>query len=388
MRVTHIITRLIVGGAQENTIATVRGLRERFSLDAELLAGPTLGPEGSLEPEISQIPGFLTIVPALVRPVAPFRDAQALVRLTRLLRERRPAIVHTHSGKAGILGRLAARRAGVPVIVHSIHGPSFGPFQPAVANAAFVAAERFAARCTTHFISVCQAMTDQYLAAGIGSPRQFTRIYSGFHLEPFLDATNSSSFRASLGIAPDDLVVGKVARLFKLKGHDDLLDIAPALLRDFSKLKFLFVGDGKWRERLQQRAAQAGIADRVIFTGLVPPAEMPKFFGVMDVVVHLSRREGLARALTQGLAAGRPVIAYDRDGAREVCLDRRTGFLVAPGNLDGLLERFRELLADPALRQRFGAEGQTLVKASFSLEQMVAQIHALYVQLLPRAIPV
>ena len=145
-----------------------------------MISGPTTGPEGSLEPELSKIPGLLTIVPELVRPVHPLKDFLALRQLEKILREQKPDIVHTHSGKAGILGRLAARRAGVPVIIHTIHGPSFGNFQNAAANFIFRAAEKYAARATTHFVVVADAMKSQYLAAGIGQPEQYTKIFSGF----------------------------------------------------------------------------------------------------------------------------------------------------------------------------------------------------------------
>src|SRR5690242_15832794 len=137
MRVTHVITRLIVGGAQENTVATVLGLHATPNLQVNLISGPTRGPEGSLENRFKRNPSLLTLVPSLVRPVHPLKDFFALQQLTKIFRATRPDIVHTHSGKAGILGRLAARRAGVPVIVHTIHGPSFGNFQGALANLIF-----------------------------------------------------------------------------------------------------------------------------------------------------------------------------------------------------------------------------------------------------------
>src|ERR1043166_9726824 len=196
MRVTHIITRLIIGGAQENTVASVLGLRNKPGLQVELISGATTGVEGSREVSLAPIPGPLTIVRHLVRPIHPLRDGLALLELTRLLRARQPDLVHTHSGKAGVLGRLAARRAGVPIVVHTVHGPSFGPFQGSIRNWMFKAAERQAAAWTTHFVTVADAMTRQYLAAGIGRPEQFTRILSGFRLEPFLHAPNDPALRA------------------------------------------------------------------------------------------------------------------------------------------------------------------------------------------------
>jgi len=381
MRVTHVITRLIIGGAQENTIATVLGLQNYPGLQVNLVAGPTTGPEGSLESAFAAQPELLTILPTLVRPIHPWCDLLAWLRLVKIFRAAPPRIVHTHSGKAGLLARLAARRAGVPIIIHTVHGPSFGPFQGPLANLVFRASERCAAKVTTHFISVADAMTRQYLAAGVGRPEQFTRIFSGFALEPFLAARPDPQWRARLGIAPDDFVVGKIARLFKLKGHDDLIDAAPEVLRLHPRTKFLLVGDGAWRARLQERARVAGLGKNFIFAGLVPPADIPRYLGIMDVLAHLSRREGLPRALSQALAAARPVVAYDSDGANEVCFSGETGFLIPLGDVKSLAGRLAQLAGDADLRQRLGRRGQEFVRENFAVETMVEKIHALYQKL-------
>jgi glycosyltransferase involved in cell wall biosynthesis len=381
MRVTHIITRLIVGGAQENTVASVLGLRRRSGLQVELITGPTEGCEGSLEAAFSGRTSTLLHSPHLIRAVNPWHDTLALRDLTRQLRRLKPDIVHTHSSKAGILGRLAARRAGVPIVVHTIHGPSFGAFQRAGANALFMAAERFAARHTTHFVSVAEAMTRQFLAAGIGRPEQFTRVFSGFELEPFQKAWNDPALRNRLGLASDDIVVGKVARLFELKGHDDLIDEAPAIVAACPRIKFLLVGDGSWRKRLEERVRSLSLERHFIFTGLVPPSEVASLVGVMDMLVHLSRREGLPRALSQALAAARPVAAYDCDGAGEVCFDGETGFLVPTGNRAKLRDAILHLANDAGLRERFGQKGQAFVRERFSVERMVSDLHALYLRL-------
>ena len=382
MRVTHLITRLIVGGAQENTVASVLGLHRLPDVTVRLVSGPTTGPEGSIEGMLAETPGLLTVVRHLVRPVHPGRDLLAWITLTRLLRREAPDIVHTHSGKAGLVGRLAARSARVPVIVHTIHGPSFGGFQGFGANLAFRTAERLAGRVTTHFVVVAEAMTRQYLAAGIGRPEQFTRIVSGFDLGPFLAARRDPAVRARLGLAPEDFVVGKIARLFALKGHDDLIAAAPELVRELPRLRFLLVGDGPARARLEGEIARRGLTRHFVFTGLVRPVAVPELVGAMDALVHLSRREGLARALPQALAAGRPIVAYDCDGAGEVCLHGRTGFLVPPGNLTALRERIRRLATEPALGLHLGACGRELVRDRFSVQRMVDELHALYVRLL------
>jgi glycosyltransferase involved in cell wall biosynthesis len=330
------------------------------------------------------VPGLLTILPSLVRPVNPWLDALAWRRLVRLFRQDPPDIVQTHSGKAGILGRLAARRAGVPVIVHTVHGPSFGNFQRELINAPFRFAERLAGSFTTHFVTVADAMTRQYLAADIGSPPAYTCIHSGFDLQPFVSAKNDPQLRARYGIRPDDIVIGKIARLFKLKGHDDLFAAAGEIVNRCPKARFLLIGDGAWRDRFEHRARELGLNQQFVLVGLVPPSQVPALIGIMDLLVHLSQREGLARALPQALAAAKPVVAYDSDGSNEVCLDGQTGFLVQPGNLRQLTDRILRLASDPALREQFGRRGRALVRESFSVDKMVEDIYALYRRLLSR----
>ncbi len=381
MRVTHIITRLVVGGAQENTVASVLGLREKPGVEVHLISGPTAGPEGSLEPAFARAPEVLLRVPELVRPVHPWKDWRALRRLEKILREQRPDLVHTHSGKAGILGRLAARRAGVPVIIHHIHGPSFGPFQGPLANRAFTAAERYAARVTTHFICSAQAMSRLYLAAGIGRPEMYTRVFSGFPVGPFLNAVNDPALRSQLGLAPDAFVIGKIARLAPLKGHEDLFTAFEALLPQCPNARLLLVGDGRRRARLESRARSAALAGKVVFTGLVPPGEVARYVGIMDCLAHLSSREALSRALPQALAAGKPVVAYDFDGADEVCLEAETGFLVHTGDTATVARRLLQLAGDSALREKLGRTGAAFVKENFTVEKMVEDQYHLYLKL-------
>lgn len=368
MRVCHVITRLIVGGAQENTLATCLGLRQRGH-EVDLVIGPQTGPEGSL---LSQSGGLrVTVLEDLRREPNPWLDGRACRALMRLFRERRYDVVHTHSGKAGILGRLAARWAGVPVVVHTIHGPSFYAYQNPIGNWLFRWLEQLAAEWTTQFVSVADAMTEQYLAAAVGQPSQYVTIRSGMDLEPFLRIEPRRSF-----------VVGKVARLFRLKGHEFLFEAAPRIVEAVPNVKFLLVGDGMYRERYERWAERLGLRERFEFAGLVPPSEIPRYVARMDVLVHLSLREGLPRALPEALAAGRPVVAFDVDGAREVCRDGETGFLIRPGDTTALADAVIRLLQDRELAGRMGARGRELVRAQFSVEKMVEQIEALYRRLI------
>jgi glycosyltransferase involved in cell wall biosynthesis len=391
LKITHVITRLVVGGAQENTLATVRGLRQKPDVEVNLISGPTIGPEGSLEPEARKIfadsarrapHAAFSIVPELVRPVHPLKDFIALRKLETILRAQQPGIVHTHSGKAGILGRLAAKRAGVPIIIHHIHGPSFGPFQGALANFVFTAAEKYAARVTDHFLCSADAMTQKYLAAGIGRPDMFTRVFSGFDAEAFAAAGNDPALRAKLGFAPEDFVIGKISRFVPRKGHADLLKAFQSILPTHPHARLLLVGDGPLRPQLEAEVKRLGLADKIIFTGLVPPSEVPRYVGVMDCLAHLSSfPEALSRALPQALAAGKPVIAYDFDGADEVCRENETGFLIRSGDTATAARRLKELADDAALRSRLGQAGRAFVLANFTVEKMVTDQYAVYQKL-------
>jgi len=382
MRVTHIITRLVIGGAQENTLATIAGLRQKPGLELSLIAGPTSGPEGSLENQARKIPGLLTLVPELVRPVHPLKDFIALRKLEKILRHQKPVLVHTHSGKAGILGRLAAKRAGVPIIIHHLHGPSFGDFQNAPANWIFTAAEKYAARVTDHFFCSAEAMTQRYLHAGIGQPVMFTRIFSGFNLEPFLQARNDPALRRQHGLAESDFIIGKLGRLFRLKGHADLITAFARVLPRIPHARLLLVGDGLLRGELEDQARTLGLSGKVVFTGLVPPADVARHVGIMDCLAHLSYREALSRALPQALAAGKPVVAYGFDGADEVCLENKTGFIVRTGDTETAAQKLCQLAGDAALQERLGRAGRVFVTENFSVEKMVDDQYQIYLKLI------
>jgi len=381
LKITHVITRLIVGGAQENTVATILGLRQKPGVEVKLISGPTTGPEGSLENEAAKIPGLLTIVPELVRPVHPLKDFIALRQLEKILREQKPDLVHTHSGKAGILGRLAAKRAGMPIIIHHIHGPSFGTFQGALANFIFTAAEKRAGKVTDHFFCSAAAMTKLYLAAGIGRPEMFTRIFSGFNLQPFLNATNDLALRKQLGLEENHFVIGKIGRLFKLKGHADLVTAFAKILPQVPNARLLFVGDGSLRGEIENQIHALGLDGKVIFAGLVPPGEVARHVGIMNCLAHLSYREALSRALPQALAAGKPVVAYDFDGADEVCLENETGFVVRTGDADAAAQRLFQLANDSTLREKLGRAGTAFVRENFSVEKMVDDQYNVYLKL-------
>jgi glycosyltransferase involved in cell wall biosynthesis len=431
MRIAHLITRMIVGGAQENTLLNCLDLVAIYGDEVLLVTGPSPGPEGELlaqagareidpaaetesaaeqgrggeggtapgQLRATEIGGFpvqhlalehlgrqvvlpVVTTPTLIRSIRPGTDARALAHLKRILRAYRPDVVHTHSAKAGILGRLAASSVRVPAIVHTVHGAPFGPYDSWPRRTLYQWCERYAARRCHHLISVADAMTDLMVAARIAPRDKFTTIYSGMRVEPFLAADKTrEATRRELGFAPSDVVIGKIARLFHLKGHEDIIAAARQLAAN-PHVRFLFVGDGILRDSLQAEIDAAGLEGRFRFTGLVPPDRIPTLIGAMDILVHASRREGLARALPQALLAGKPVVSYDVDGAREVCLDDETGYLVRSGRWEDLVPPLARLAADAALRERLGQEGQRRFADQFRHETMTRRIRELYDRLL------
>ena len=382
MNIVHVITRLILGGAQENTILTCEGLHAHGH-EVTLITGPPLGPEGELLVRARAGGYRVVVVDALRRAVHPLRDLRAALALRRLLEEIRPDVVHTHSSKAGILARDAAQRLRrrrpdleKMRIVHTIHGLPFHPYNPPLLNRLYVALERRAARQSDALISVAEAMTRQALAAGVGRPEQYTTIYSGLEVEAFLNRpADVEDFRRQVGVGNDDVLVTQVSRLAELKGHEFILAAARGLADP--RVHFCFVGDGRRRSRIERAIRRAGLEGRVHLTGLLPPERMPTVMHAADIVVHCSLREGLARALPQAMLAGKPVVGFDVDGAAEV-VDAETGVLLPPKDTTALKRAIETLARSPELRARLGAEGRRRARERFDHKRMVARIEELY----------
>lgn len=388
MRVLHLITRMIIGGAQENTLYNCLDLMRDFNDDVCLATGPTYGPEGKLLEQGRAGELHVEIVPSLQREISPRTDWKCRREIRRLIEDFEPDVVHTHSAKAGFLGRLAAADVGVPAIFHTVHGAPFHPYQSALARNLFVRCERVAAKRCHRMISVADAMTDLMVGAKVAPRDKFQTIYSGMDIEPFLAAgEHRDSVRAQFGFAPGTIVIGKIARLFKLKGHDDLLEAAATVIDQVPAARFLLVGDGLLRDELEERAQQLGISDQIVFAGLVPPEEIPRMVSAMDILTHTSLREGLARTLPQALLSGIPVVSYDVDGAREVCISNETGFLIPPRDLEEFAQRLVELCRDEEARLRMGSQGQQMCRERFPHRHMTAQIRELYERVLQERPP-
>jgi glycosyltransferase involved in cell wall biosynthesis len=319
------------------------------------------------------------VIDEMRRSILPLKDWRTYKMLIARLRELKPDVVHTHSSKAGIIGRWAAHRAGVPKIVHTIHGLAFTASTSAAVNGFYKMLERKTAPITHKIVCVADAMRDQSLAAEIGRQEQYVTVYSGMETSPFLDPPMPrAEARAKLGLREDDIAIGTIARLFHLKGHDDLLDIAPQLCSEFPSLRFLWVGDGLLRGEFERRIAEMKLQDRFILSGLVPPARIPELVNAMDILVHPSRREGLARALPQGSLASIPVVTYDIDGNKEALIHDETGFVIPAFDKQRLADAIRKLVREPELRRMMGVKGRTFALSRFDSKVMVEALEEVY----------
>ena len=377
MKIVHVITRLILGGAQENTILTCEGLARRGH-EVVLVTGPALGPEGELMTR-ARVGGYeLVVLDDLRREISPSRDWRSYRQIRRLLAGRRPDVMHSHSSKAGILARQAASDVGSMCVVHTIHGLPFHPYQSAWVNRGYIALERRAARQSHALISVADAMTHQALAAGVGWPELYTTIHSGMEVAPYRTRPpEADAFRASLNLPPAAVLVTQVSRLAELKGHEYIIEAARGIDQ---RVHFCFVGDGVLRGEILRRINSAGLAGRFHLTGLLPPTQIPAVMHASDILIHCSLREGLARALPQAMLAAKPVVSFDVDGAREV-VDAATGILLGPRDTAGLQGAINTLAGDGALREKLGATGRDRATTMFDHNRMVDRIEALYRQL-------
>lgn len=355
MKVVQIITRLIQGGAQAHVVELCEFLRRDGRFDVTLVGGPPLGNEGECIERARALGIPVRVVDSLVRPIHAWHDWRAGRALRRLLEEVKPDLVHTHSAKAGVLGRRAARAAGVPRIFHTLHGLPFHPDQPGWIHAAGAWFERAGARLSEKVICVGKGVHDAARYWEIAPDEKLVTIPCGVDFARFDDRHVT---RADLGLPEKAWIVVTVSRLAVGKGHVGLLDAAAEARRTIPDIHLVFVGDGPERARLESYSDLP-----LTITGMVPPGRVPAFLSTADVVALPSPREGLPLALLEGALAARPLLGLDIDANREIVRDGDNGRLVsdlAEGLLD-MHERASHFargaaLALPDFRMRFDKE--------------------------------
>jgi glycosyltransferase involved in cell wall biosynthesis len=383
LRIAHVITRLINGGADENTVISCNQA-VRSGHDVILVHGAQTQPEilATVDARVK-----ILELPSLVHPIAPLGDVKALGDLVRIFRRLRPDVVHTHTSKAGILGRLAARAARVPVVVHGVHIAPFvnvGRLQ----TYGYLAAERAVQRMTHAFIDVSPGLRDLCVKAGVGAPERHHVVESGFDLSRFRDAKQPEDWRELLRLAPDyprPPVVLMLAVFEARKRHLDFLERIPRIVARFPEVRFVLAGDGKLRNSIDARIKALGIERNVILTGFHRHPE--QLIALADICLLASAREGLPRVLMQYLAGGKPVIAPALPCIDDVLRHEVNGLIVRSDDLDGLAVAVVALLDDPARRARLARGAATTQLSEWDAARMGERLEAVYADVIRERVP-
>lgn len=378
IRVVRIIARLNIGGpAIHSTLLHERLNPARFA--STLVTGTEDAGEGNYL-ELHGRTANVEIIPDLGREIRPLRDLQTLSRLVSLMRRIKPHVVHTHTAKAGAVGRAAAILAGVPAIVHTYHGHVLrGYFSPAK-TAVYRGIEQSLAWRTDRLLAVTTRVRDELIALGVGKASQYRAVPLGFDLAPLLAAERRrGELRAELGMGAAPLI-GIVARLVPIKAHEVFLAAAAAVRQQVPAARFLIVGDGELRQTLEQQTAALGLTDAVRFLGW--RADIDRLYGDIDVVALTSRNEGSPVALIEAMAAGVPVVSTEVGGVADVVEHGVSGLLAPMDDAAGIARHILTLLSDPDLRRTMGQHGRVKVAATYDAGRLVSDIETLYEDLI------
>ncbi len=376
LKVVHVITRLDLGGAQENTLYTVRHLDpSRFEVIL------VCGPGGALYDDVKTMPETAhwraLFLPSLVRHIHPGLDLLAFLQLVSFFTAEKPDVVHTHSSKAGVLGRLAAKAAGVRRVVHTYHGFGFNDHQASWVKSFYVWAERLCCALSDEIVFVSKSNQDYARRHRLGRPERYRLIRSGIKLPAFpAPVPDKERKKASLGLGMHKPLVLSIGNLKPQKNPGDFLSMAQRVCAKLPETSFLFVGDGPLRQRLEYRVIAEGMSNRVAMPGW--RRDTAELLAVAEVFVMTSLWEGLPRALVEAMKSGLPCVCYATDGISDILKDGVNGFLVPQGNLTLLTQRVLELLRDPELRRRLGRAAMDSIGEEFDIDLMVRAQERLY----------
>jgi glycosyltransferase involved in cell wall biosynthesis len=388
IRVLRVIARLNMGGPALHVAYLSAGLRDR-GYDTTLVAGSLALGEESMAGVAEGLDVPIVTVPELHREISPLRDLRAVYHLADLIREVRPHILHTHTAKAGTIGRLAARLlgdAGPPIVVHTFHGHVLrGYFDPVRSNA-FRLLERWLAKQSTALIAVSPEVRDDLVSLGVAPAEKFEVVRLGIELdqrvgENGFEAARTETRRA-LGIPDDRFVVGWIGRMTAVKRTGDVLQAVRRLREQGVDAVLCMVGDGPDRDSAEQRAHELGIVRDSLFLGY--QEDVADYYAAFDALILPSANEGTPVSAIESLAGGRPVVATRVGGVPDVVRDGVDGFLVEPGDVDAMAERLARLAADAPLRHRMGEAGRASVHERYSVERLLDDVDRLYRRLLVR----
>lgn len=382
-KVIRVIARLNIGGPAIHVILLSAYLDpERY--ETLLVSGKEAPEEGNML-HLAEEKGIApVIIENLGRELNPFRDLKTLWLLYRLFRRERPGIVHTHTAKAGTVGRIAAILAGVPVIVHTFHGHVLHGYFGKWKTAFFRAVERMLGRFCNRIVAVSEQCRQDLLRYGVGNPETIQTIPLGLELDSFAIPISGAreELRGRYGIPHEAFVVGMVARMVPIKRHEDLFRAIPQVLALYPDVYFLIVGDGECRKKLDALAEELGITRRCIFAGF--HTELNRIYQAVDLVVLTSGNEGLPVVIIEALASGVPVVATRVGGVPELIEEGKTGYIVEPYDIDSIAEGLKKAIGDPDKTRTMGGIAQKETLEKYSIRRLVRDIDALYQELAPR----
>jgi glycosyltransferase involved in cell wall biosynthesis len=384
VKVVRVIARLNMGGPALHVAYLSAGLKER-GYETTLVAGSLARGEESMSFVADELGVPVVTIAQLHREISPVRDALAVLRLARLLRTERPQILHTHTAKAGAIGRLAALMAGPgrpPIVVHTFHGHVLRGYFGPLRGGLFRLLERALARVATALVAVSPEVRDDLVALGIAPREKFTVIRLGIELDErvLAGASGRASTRELMGVPADQFTVGWIGRMTAVKRTDDVL-LAFKKLRELGVDACLcMVGDGPDRDHVEQRASELGVVRHCLFLGYLE--DVASYYAAFDAVVLPSGNEGTPVSAIEALAGGRPVVATRVGGVPDVIRDGIDGFLVEPGAIDDLADRLAQLARDPELREQMGEAGRARVLPRYAVSRLIDDVDALYRSLL------
>lgn len=373
-KVAHIITRLTLGGAQENTVFTFMN-HNREKYDAYLIFGGDESYGGSIYKNNLNNNKNLILIKEMANSINPIKDLKAFIKIYGFLKKNRMDIVHTHSSKAGVIGRIAAKAAGVPAIVHTVHGWSFNKSMNIAKRQIYIWIERIAARFCDRLITVANKDIDKGLAAGIGYRNKYLTIRSGIDFSEFknMDKEKAGRIRAGFG---NKKIIGTIGRISKQKNLFDFVRIAKIFVSCREDVHFVIIGDGPQRKQLEEYSRSLGLCGHITFMGV--RQDIIDLYGVIDVLLMTSLWEGLPRVIPEAMFCGVPVVANSVDGVPEIVKDGMNGFTTKPNDLEDVCRKLEKLLDDINLREAIIKNAYDTAYPEYGAHNMVRQIESLY----------
>jgi glycosyltransferase involved in cell wall biosynthesis len=380
IKVLHIITRLDKGGSAENTFLTVKGLdKERY--DVTLMSGPVKDPSQERRTQVEECRISTIHIPVLVRNINLVSDAIALFKIWRFLAKEKFDVVHTHTSKAGLLGRFASRLAGAPLLIHTPHGHVFFGYFGSLKTKIFILLEKLASRMTDRMVALTHREKSDYISYKICPEEKITVIHSGIDLDKFKEYTlaEKTKLKREIGLPENSFVVGTAGRLVPVKGPEFLIKASQTIIPAHPNTYFLFAGDGPLKQDLQKKANEAGVGENIVFLGWRD--DIAHILSIFDVFCLPSLNEGMGRVLVEAMAHEIPIVASDVGGIPDLVTHGKNGFLVPPKNPDELANHIQILIENKEKRKKMGEAGKKIAPR-FSHDTMVKNIAELYEELL------